>query len=145
MLDLLGEKRQRYESLVPLIDADTPPSAEAALLRHTSYHWESSVLRTPIAYVERAVTLCRTIGDKRQLASALGLLGILLSRMGRLSEAEAAIDEAWALVANSAIDKTRLTLALHSAIVMEGEGRVRQSPRLSSPGARHGPSREIQP
>ncbi len=69
VLSLIAEGRRYFDSLVALIDEDSPPAAAAGVLRHAMNFWNFMPEPVVLAHMERAAELYRRLDDRPSLAS----------------------------------------------------------------------------
>ena len=100
-LALFAEGRRYVDRALALVDADTPPAAEARLLRSAGGLWYNSDRPRSLAQHERSVALYRRIGDQLNLGTILSTIGSLYASLGRNAEAKAALREAEEILSSS--------------------------------------------
>jgi tetratricopeptide (TPR) repeat protein len=89
------------DRVLPLVAEDTPPAAEARLLRSAGSLWSNSDRLRALAQHERSAALYRQIGDRLNLATVLSTVGSLYASLGRNAEAKTALREAEGILSSS--------------------------------------------
>jgi len=100
-LALFAEGRRYIDRVLPLVDGESPPAAEARLLRSAGSLWSNSDRLRALAQQERSAALYRQIGDRLNLATVLSTIGSLYTSLGRNAEAKTALREAEGILSSS--------------------------------------------
>ncbi len=110
VLSLIAEGRRYFDSLVALIDEDSPPAAAAGVLRHAMNFWNFMPEPVVLAHMERAAELYRRLDDRPSLGIALSALGFLHGGQGRYEQAKEMLRTASELIGRSSLKKARIDL-----------------------------------
>lgn len=102
---LHGEGRQRLEAAIARVEAHTPDSDQARLWLWLGLLWAMAAPAQAVPALERAIDLCRRLGDKPGLGFALVRLGHELTVMGRFERAALVLAEAFPLLENAGLPK----------------------------------------
>jgi len=120
------------QQALSLLDANVPVQIEARLWFALALLLPYDQLTAQLAALEKAMKLCRTAGERQPLCHSLVEMARVLLRMGRTTDAGAALDEAEATLERSAPSRLR-------GLYFMARGTLRQSMGdLTGASALHG-------
>lgn len=86
--------RHYLDQALQLLNASTPPRAEARLRYHAGLLWREPNRRLALVLFQRAAELYRKLGDQKHLGRVLGVIGDAQIFLGQLDEAHTTLQEA---------------------------------------------------
>jgi predicted ATPase/DNA-binding winged helix-turn-helix (wHTH) protein len=106
-MSLIAEARKYVDRAIPLIDDATPATSTARLLMRAAILYARTLDPEGLAFAERAATLYRELGDRPNLAVALGEIGYYGATQSRHAEIGPLLLEAQQLIGGDNFKKSR--------------------------------------
>jgi predicted ATPase/DNA-binding SARP family transcriptional activator len=135
------QARSRCEQALELFKEldDETEQAHALIILGAGAHYEHDDPRGH-TQLEKAVTICRQAGDKRQLAWATTVLSQMIGRLGKIDHALPVAKEGLRLAVELGEKTVAVFAIIFLALLLKGLGQVERSLRLLSCGIAYGNS-----